>query len=58
MGEVPEDVLSGERRATLAPRKLPIAGQTLGSLKPYPVVSLKPETSTSRQDDADANAIG
>jgi integrating conjugative element protein (TIGR03761 family) len=56
MGEVPEDVLSGERRAGLAPKKISIAGRIPGYPRLHSVVPRSPESPASELDVADGNA--
>ena len=56
MGEVPEDVLSGERRAGLAPRKTPIAGRMPENPKLHPMIALNPESPASEVNDEGGNA--
>ncbi|MEA3275562.1 MAG: TIGR03761 family integrating conjugative element protein [Pseudomonadota bacterium] len=56
MGEVPEDVLSGERRAPLGPRSTPFAGQVPRNPRLHPVVSPSPESPALEAEDTDGNA--
>jgi integrating conjugative element protein (TIGR03761 family) len=58
MGEVPVDVLAGDRCAVLAPRKTPIQGPIPGNLKLHPVVPRSPESEASDLDIADEDANG
>ncbi len=50
MGEVPEDVLTGERRPPLGPRKAPFPGPVPGNPRLHPVVSPSAESPVCEAD--------
>jgi integrating conjugative element protein (TIGR03761 family) len=50
MGEVPQDVLTGERRPPFGPRKAPFSGPLPGHPRLHPVVSTSPESPASESD--------
>lgn len=58
MGEVPQEVMTGERRPPLGPRKAPFPGQVPGNPRLHPVVSPSPESAASEAEDAHGDTIG
>ena len=50
MGEVPEDVLTGERRPPLGPRKAPFPGPVPGNPRLHPVVAPSAESPVGEAD--------